>query len=187
MRPAYPEDLLITISGPAGSGKSHCANKLAERFGIPCHSAGSVFRTMAAEKGVPVVEFSKIAESNHEIDREVDRRTAELAKKGGAILEGRLVMWFSGEQRKLSFYLTAPFEERVRRIAEREGIPFKDAFSKTKAREASERQRYRKIYSVDVSDLSRYDFVVNTAKWDKDAIVELLASIIELHIKPKPS
>jgi cytidylate kinase len=183
MTAAFPEDLIITISGPAGSGKSHCATRIAQRFGIPCHSAGSVFRTMAAERGVPVVEFSKIAEADPEIDREVDRRTADLAKKGASVMEGRLVAWFSGRERRLSFYLTAPFEERARRIAERESISLKDASFRTRAREASERRRYKKLYSLDISDLSSYDFVINTAKWDKEAIIDLLESIISLHIK----
>ncbi len=183
MTAAFPDDLIITISGPAGSGKSHCATRIAERFGIPCHSAGSVFRAMAAERGVPVVEFSKIAEFGPEIDSEVDRRTADLAKKGGSIMEGRLVAWFSGDEGKLSFYLTAPFEVRARRIAERESISIKEASARTRAREASERKRYKKLYSLDISDLSSYDFVINTAKWGKDAVIELLASIIAMHIK----
>jgi len=176
--------ILITISGPAGSGKSHCASRLAELYGIPCHSAGSIFRKMAMEKGVSPEEFSKVADKDPKIDKEIDRRTSELAKRGGLILEGRLVSFFSSSSaRKISFYLTAPFEERVKRIAEREGISLKESEAKTRTREESERQRYLAIYGLDVNDLSHYDFVINTALWDKEATVTLLKTIVGTYLK----
>jgi len=177
--------VLITISGPAGSGKSHCASRLAELYGIPRHSAGSIFRKMAMEKGVSLEEFSRMADKNPEIDKEIDRRTSELAKRGGLILEGRLVSFFSSStsMRKISFYLTAPFEERAKRIAEREGTSLKESEEKTRTREGSERQRYLALYGLDVNDLSHYDFVINTALWDKESIVALLKSIVDTYLK----
>ncbi|MCX8181574.1 MAG: AAA family ATPase [Candidatus Methanomethyliaceae archaeon] len=178
------DELLITISGPAGSGKSHCASKLAELYGIPCHSVGSIFRRMASERGLSVEEFSKVVEKDPTIDRELDRRTAELASKGGQIIEGRLVSFFSQSfPNTLSFYLTAPFEERVKRIALREGISIDAAEVRTKMREESEKQRYKSLYNIDIDDLSVYDFVINTSKWDKESVVLLLKEIIDLYLK----
>jgi len=178
----FPTDALVTISGPAGSGKSHCATSLAELYGVECHSSGSIFRKMASERGISLADFSKIAEKDPRIDKEIDKRTEELAEKGGCILEGRLVSWFSSYRPKLSFYLDAPFGIRAKRIAEREGITDKDAIKKTRAREKSERARYKAIYGLDIADLSVYDFVINTAVWDKDSVVELLKSIVDLYI-----
>ncbi|MCX8169746.1 MAG: AAA family ATPase, partial [Candidatus Methanomethyliaceae archaeon] len=80
--------LLITISGPAGAGKSYCAAKLAEIYGIPHYSIGQLFRKMAMERNLTIEEFSKLAERDPSIDRELDRRTMELAKNGGCIIEG---------------------------------------------------------------------------------------------------
>ncbi|MEM4203837.1 MAG: AAA family ATPase [Candidatus Methanomethylicaceae archaeon] len=178
------DTLLITISGPAGSGKSHCASKLAELYGIPCHSVGSIFRRMASERGLSVEEFSKLVEKDPSIDRELDRRTTELARKGGQIIEGRLVSFFSHSfPNTLRFYLTAPFEERVKRIAMREGIPFDKAEVLTRMREESEKQRYKSLYNIDIDDLSVYDFVINTSKWDKESVVLLLKEIIDLYLK----
>jgi cytidylate kinase len=183
---ALKKTLLITISGPAGSGKSHCAMILAEAFDLPCHSAGSIFRRLAKERGVTLEGLTKLAEEDEGIDREIDRRTEELAKAGGVILEGRLVAYFSPPSgNRLSFYLTAPMEERVKRIADREGISIKDARLKTLAREKGERRRYKKIYHFDIGDLSRYDFVINTEIWGKEPIVELLSSIVELFLRTR--
>lgn len=178
------ENLLITISGPAGSGKSHCASKLAELYGLPCHSVGSIFRRMASERGLSIEEFSKLVERDPTIDRELDRRTAEIASKGGQIIEGRLVSFFSKSfPNTLRFYLTAPFNERVKRIALREGIGIKAAEKLTQMREESERQRYKSLYGIDVNDLSIYDFVINTSKWDKESVILLLKAIIDLYLK----
>jgi cytidylate kinase len=177
-----PKGFLVTISGPPGSGKSHCASRLAEIYGVPHHSAGSIFRSIAKERGISVEELSRISASDPSIDREIDLRTEEYAREGSCILEGRLVSWFSGSVPKLSFYLTAPFEVRARRIAEREGIPIEEAVAKTKERQESERQRYLSIYGIDISDLSGYDFVVNTSIWGKDEIVALLRSVIDLYL-----
>ncbi|MGQ9759138.1 MAG: (d)CMP kinase [Candidatus Methanomethylicaceae archaeon] len=177
-------NILVTISGPAGSGKSHCASKLAELYGVPCYSVGSIFRKMASDRGLSLEEFSKIVERDPTIDREIDRRTAELARNGGHIIEGRLVSFFSRFfPNTLKFYLTAPFEERAKRIALREGITLQDAEKRTRMREASERARYKLLYGIDVDDLSVYDFVINTLKWDKESVVILLKEIIDLYLK----
>lgn len=180
---AFPKGFLVTISGPPGSGKSHCASKLAQLYHVPHHSAGSIFRSFAKEKGISVEDLSRISASDPSIDREIDMRTEEHARAGTCILEGRLVSWFSRGVPKLSFYLTAPFEVRAQRIAEREGIPIEEAVRRTRERQESERQRYLSVYGIDISDLSGYDFVVNTSIWGKDEIIALLKSVIDLYIK----
>jgi cytidylate kinase len=183
---ALKKSLLITISGPAGSGKSHCAAALAEAFGLPYHSAGSIFRRVAVERGVTIEELTQLAEEDEEIDREIDGRTEDLAKTGGLILEGRLVAFFSPPGiSRISFYLTAPMDERIKRIADREGISMRNARAKTVAREKGERRRYRKIYGLDIEDLSSYDFVINTSLWGKGSMVELMKSIVELYLRTR--
>ncbi|MCS7097631.1 MAG: AAA family ATPase [Candidatus Methanomethyliaceae archaeon] len=178
------KSLLIIISGPAGAGKSYCASKLAEIYGIPHYSIGQLFRKIAMERNLTIEELSKIAEKDPSIDGELDRRTMELAKKGGCIIEGRLVLFFSRSYpNKLSFYLNAPFEERIKRIASREGISLNEAEKRTKMRELSEKIRYKSLYNIDIDDLSVYDFVINTAKWNKEEIILLLKQIIDLYLK----
>lgn len=180
------KSLIITISGPAGAGKSYCASKLAEIYNIPHYSIGQLFRKMAMERNLSIEEFSKIAEKDPSIDRELDRRTIELAKSGGCIIEGRLVSFFlRTHPNLLSFYLNAPFEERVKRIALREGINIEEAEKRTKMRELSEKSRYKALYNIDIDDLSIYDFVINTAKWNKEEIILLLKQIIDLYLKPR--
>ena len=83
--------MIITVGGLAGTGTTTTAELLSEKLGIPFVSSGSIFRAMAEEKGMSVLEFSEFAESNDKIDKEIDKRQAELAKSSeNLILEGRL-------------------------------------------------------------------------------------------------
>ena len=47
--------MIITIGGLAGTGTTTVARILSERLGIPCVSAGDVFRQMAAEKNMDLL------------------------------------------------------------------------------------------------------------------------------------
>ena len=83
--------MIITVGGLAGTGTTTTAELLSEKLDIPYISAGFVFREMAAERGMSVLEFSEFAEGNDDIDKEIDKRQALKAKEAeNLILEGRL-------------------------------------------------------------------------------------------------
>ena len=64
----------ITIGGLHGTGKSSLADRLAKHFQMRRVSAGVIFRGLAKERGMSLEKFSKFAEGNEEIDRELDAR-----------------------------------------------------------------------------------------------------------------
>ena len=112
--------MIITVGGLAGTGTTTTAEGLSEKLNIPYISAGFVFREMAAEKGMSVLEFSEFAEGNDDIDKEIDRRQAEKAKSAeNLIVEGRLSAYFV-ENADLRVWLVTPFDVRSRRISDRE-------------------------------------------------------------------
>ena len=65
--------VVITISGPHGAGKSTIAKALAKHFGFRYLSAGEVFRKMAREYGMNIIEFTEYVSKHPEIDFEIDR------------------------------------------------------------------------------------------------------------------
>lgn len=169
--------MLIALSGPPGSGKSTVGLEVSKRLKIPFISAGDLFRKMAKERSIPLDDFSKLAEENHEIDRLIDSRQLELAMSHrNAIIDGRLAAFKIPADLKI--LLLAPAEARAARIARREHKPFDQALKETKEREISEQKRYKQIYNIDVRDYSAYDLIINTEKFDQKGVVEIvLASI----------
>jgi len=116
-------DMLITVSGPPGSGKSTNAAGLADRLGLDHVSGGDIFREMAAERDMTPVEFNEFAE-DPQIDRDLDRRLHGIATtRDDLVLESRLAGWLSADHADFRFWFDAPVSTRAERIAERRRSP----------------------------------------------------------------
>ena len=169
--------MIITVSGPPGSGKSTLSMKIAEHFDLELVSSGDVFRAMAEEKGVDLEKFGHIAEADPAIDKEIDRRQVELSKtKGDFLFEGRLSGWLIDADLKIM--LKTDVGVRARRIAGRENISIQQAMHETMARQKSEAKRYMKYYDIDISDLTLYDLVIESSVWDPDATANVAITAI---------
>ncbi len=116
--------MLVTVSGPAGGGKSTLAAALAEALDNEHVSGGDIFRSVADERGLSPVELNKLAEEEAAIDYDLDRRQYELARgRDDLVLESRLAGWLAGDAADIRVWLTAPLTVRLDRIAAREGKP----------------------------------------------------------------
>ena len=171
--------MLITVSGPAGSGKSTLAAGLADRLGYDHVSGGDIFRDIAAERDLTPLELNRLAEEDDQIDRDLDARLRRTAReRDDLVLESRLAGWMAGEFADLKVWLDAPLDVRAARIADREDKDPEIAAEETRARAESEDKRYREYYDIDIDDRSIYDLVVNTARWDADGTLEVVATAV---------
>ncbi|MFC7154160.1 (d)CMP kinase [Halomarina halobia] len=174
--------MLITVSGPAGSGKSTAAAALAEVLGYEHVSGGDIFRSVAAERDLTPLELNRLAEEDDAIDRDLDRRQREIAReRDGLVLESRLAGWMAGDYADLRLWLDAPPAVRAARIAEREEKSIDLARRETEARAESEALRYREYYGIDIRDRSIYDLALNTARLDPDGVVGVIAAFVEVY------
>ena len=172
--------MIITIGGLAGTGTTTLAELLSEKLDIPYISAGFVFREMAAEKGMSVLEFSEFAEGNDEIDKEIDRRQAEKAKLAdNLIVEGRLSAFFV-DNADLKLWLITPFDVRSKRISDREGKAVDVAKNEIITREKSEALRYKEIHNIDISNMDIYDLIINTDSFDPESISEIITTTLKV-------
>ena len=172
--------MIITIGGLAGTGTTTLAQVLSEKLNVPYISAGFIFREMAAERGMSVLEFSEFAEGNVEIDKEIDKRQAEKAKStDNLILEGRLSAFFV-DNADLRICLMTPFDVRSKRIAEREDKSVDVAKSEIIIREESEVLRYKEIHNIDISNMEIYDLIINTDSFDPESISEIITTTLKV-------
>ncbi|MFB6183655.1 MAG: (d)CMP kinase [Haloarculaceae archaeon] len=172
--------MLITVSGPAGSGKSTLAASLADALGYEHVSGGDIFRSLADERGLTPLELNRRAETDDQIDRDLDRRLRATARDEDAlVLESRLAGWMAGDYADLRVWLDAPLDVRAARIADREGKDVEQALEETRARAESEARRYEEYYGIDIGDLSIYDLTLNTARWGPEGVLALVESAVE--------
>lgn len=154
--------LIITVSGPHGTGKSTYARALANSLGMRYLCAGELFRDLARQKGMTLEAFSKYAANNSEVDSMVDARTREEALKGNVVVDAQLGAWMLKNDAALKLLLVASDEIRFKRIAGRDQVSFETAKIETIAREKIQQDRYRKYYGIDVTDQTIYDLKIDT-------------------------
>jgi cytidylate kinase len=173
--------LVVTISGPHGTGKSTYAKMIAKQFKLRYVSAGQLFRELAKEKGVGLEELSRQAAKSPEIDRMIDERSAVEAAKGDAVIEGQLAAWMVKDLPQVRIYVKASDEARIGRIASRDHVDYKTARRQTLQREQIQRDRYKRYYGTDIDDLSPYNIIIDTTNRSVEATsAELMSKIREI-------
>jgi cytidylate kinase len=170
--------MIITIGGLAGSGTTTASKILSELMGIPYISAGDIFRQMAREHDMDILEFSKYAEDNIDVDRQIDQRQAEIAKeKEAIIMEGRLSAYFVDADLKVCF--TAPLDVRAERISQRENKPQDIVKGEIIKRGKSEAKRYQEIHNIEIDNLEVYDLIINSHSFTPESIARIILKASE--------
>lgn len=174
----------ITISGRAGSGKSTVAKLIAKQLNLKHYSAGDLMRQMAFEKKMSLLELSKEAEINPDIDKEIDKKTEKLGRiEDNFIMDSRLAFHFIPDSIKI--FLTVDRKEAARRIfndlrpQEKENLTLDETEKNIIKRENYEKERYKKYYGLNPYDnLVPYDIIVDTTgilpKKAADKIIEFI-------------
>jgi CMP/dCMP kinase len=174
---------VIALGGPPGSGKSTAGRLVADRLDLEYRSAGEIFRAEAARLGMDLAAFGRYAEGHPEVDRELDRTMQALARPG-RLLDGRIqgVLCRRNGTPVRYVVVTADPDERVRRIARRDGQSIAEAAEQVRAREASERARYSRFYGIDL-DREPADLTVDSTH---SPPADVAAAIVEFVRGPGP-
>ena len=168
--------MIITVSGSPGTGTTTLARALAAQLSLRWVNSGELFRKIANEKNISVKEMNRLAEKGPEIDYLIDDAQKALAKEGQGIFEGRL----SGHllPADLKVLLKTDLRTRAERISKRESKLLDDAMQETRIREESEARRYKMYYNIDINDLSAYDLVVDTGKFDEAGTLAVVLAAV---------
>ncbi len=176
----------ITISGDVGSGKSSVSRLLAKKYKLKHYSAGGFTRKLAEKKGITVLELSKLAEKNKEIDKIIDESSKKLENKNNFILDARMGFYFLPKTIKI-FLKTKP-EIAAKRIYDQDRAKeryktLKDALNAVKRRSFSERKRYEKYYHVDHTNKKHYDLILDTSNMTIGETLKRIVKYISKHNK----
>ena len=166
--------MLITVSGPPGSGTTTTSEHVAARLEIDLVPGGAVFRAMAVERGMSLAEFGLYATDHPDVDAELDARLAARAAGGDVLIESRLAGWIAHNEGlpAITVYVDCAPEVRASRVAGREGLAVSRALADNAERERVERNRYLALYAIDILDLSIYDLVLDSGELKPDELAD---------------
>lgn len=173
----------ISLAGDLGSGKSTVAQILIERLGAEYYSTGAIVRSIAAKKGMSVVELNRYMETHPEIDHEIDNGLKELSSLDKMlIIDSRMAWHFTSGTFKV--YLSTDAETSALRIMNANRIgehsaTLEQTVNDTLARRNSEKKRYMEQYGVDIKDLSNYSLIVDTSVATPEEIASLIIDEFE--------
>ncbi len=168
----------IAISSRSGCGNTTVTKMVAEKLGYPM--INFTFRQMAEERGMDFWDFCRLAETDYNIDRELDRRQVEMAMAlPDCVLGSRLAIWMLSDA-DLKVYLTATAETRAKRILRREGGTFEQRYKETVDRDNHDTARYLKIYGIDNTSAEKTaDLVISTDDRTPEEIVSMIIKAVE--------
>jgi|YelNatPaOPRAMG01_1025707.scaffolds.fasta_scaffold43811_2 cytidylate kinase len=176
---------IITIGGLHGVGKSTYGRRLAEAFGLDYVSTGTLFRELAQERGLSIVELSDLSATDPSIDHMIDESSKRLMAEGDVLFDSLLAGYFAKEYESFRIYLWAPPEVRMARIASREGKGLKAAEDETLLRERRELERFKRYYGIDVVDTSVYHLVLDTSLLSLETNLKILSEAIACYLEEK--
>ena len=180
MLPIMNRKHIITISGKPGSGKSSTADKVAELLGYTRHSSGDMVRRVLSKKGMTLAEYNAKAQSDHDLDAEVDEQLRALRTKKDIVVDSRLGFYWIPESFKV--YLDLDLDIATARIfkdsisnsmrgaVEFESHSLGDVAKQVRERMLTEQSRFRKLYGVDPYDKSHFDLIVDTSRQNPQSV-----------------
>ena len=164
----------ITISGLPGSGTSTLVGRLSESRMLSSLNGGDVFREEAANRGLSVANFSELCKTDTSVDHALDERLIESMRdsNGPDIVESRLAGWWAyrEEINCHRIWIEVDVEERLRRVALREGDDIRRR-EESIIREEADRQRYTRLYDIDILSMEPYTTVVDATNLSADEVL----------------
>jgi cytidylate kinase len=180
----------IVISGWPAVGKTTVASKLAQEFGLAMYNGGDILKMLAAEKGYSTEQdnwwdtpeakkFMAERKSDPSFDKKVDKKLAEIVRKGGAVITSYTLPWLVKEEYVIKLWLRGSPENRAKRMANRDDISFAEAKRIIALRDEENKKIYYKLYGFCFGeDLTVFDYVLNTDRLPLDSLIEISKLIV---------
>jgi len=178
----------VTISWPAGSGKSSVVKEIVKQREYETADIGSIFRQMAIDRWLTIAEYDKLIEKNPEEDKTIDEWFRKLVEDSNRDIITSRRMGFYCYPKMLTIRLDVSPEEGARRIFKQNRGKQEKKYNnikETMAANIDRMQRLQKrlldVYNIDFMDTKNYDHIVNTDNKSFEQVVSKVISIIDTH------
>jgi len=181
--------MIISFNGDEGSGKSTIAKKVAEAIGYPRYYMGQIFRDMAAKRGLTLVEYLKLGETDPNIDKEVDDYLLKLAEEqSNFIIESRtawhliphsLKIYLEVDEREGAKRIFKELQENNSRNEDKKVDSIEDVLKSNQRRKETDDLRYKKYYGIDIRDPKNYDFVLDTTNLSREEVLDKTMAFVK--------
>ena len=184
----------VVISGWPAVGKTTIAGKLAEEFGLVMYNGGDILKMLAAEKGystsrddwwdtAEAKKFMRERKSDSSFDKKVDKKLAEIVRKGGAVITSYTLPWLVKEESVIKLWLRGSTENRAKRMANRDDIGFAEAKKIIALRDEENKKIYYRLYGFRFGeDLTVFDYALNTDRLPLDSLIEISKLIVRRQV-----
>lgn len=164
----------VTVFGMAGTGKGTVCKILCEKLGYKSFSGGDFARATADKMGVTLLELDEMSKTDKTIDIERDKVISDFGKNNdNFVVEARLAWYFIPDSFKVCF--VCDFDERTRRVAQREYKDIEVVKQETIQREKSIYERFDKYYGIkDFENEKHFDLVIDTTSILPEQIVHII-------------
>lgn len=163
----YSINMIITISGLPGSGKSTIGKMLAQKLGYKFYSMGDLRGKMAMDRGLTIDELNALGEKEDWTDRQADEYQEKLGKaEDNFIVDGRISFHFIPHSFKV--FLDVDLKEAAKRVFanqrpdEAQAKNVEELASRMRARADQDDLRYKKYYGITFRDKKAFDLVIDT-------------------------
>lgn len=178
--------MIITLWWKAWSWKGTVSKLLAEKLNYEIISIGTLKRKLAEEMWLSILEFNRLwekPENQKEFDLKFEEYQKGLDVNSSVLLESRL--WFLCQPHAFKVFLDVSDEVASQRILWDNRTTdnydsLESTLKATRERNESDRERYIKLYWIDLCDSKNYDFWVSSDnKTPEEVCDEIIAAFEE--------
>jgi cytidylate kinase len=193
----------VAISREAGAGGGEIGRLVAERLRCECFD-NEILSFMADRYGLPKGLLRLVDETtsnwlNETLRLWLDRRAITqdeyvmhvgqlmvlAASQETAVFVGRGAQFVLPRERGLAVRVVAPFEQRIARTMERQGLDRAAASAHVRTTDEGRASYVRRQFHADLADVRLYDLVVNLEHLDLEAAAAVIATAFHRRFAPE--
>ena len=184
---------VITIGRSFGAGGRSVGRQVARRLGVPFYDK-NLLSSVAQRSGLSVRYPASIDEKArpsterifawdqpeppHSLAGRAQREVIEqIAGAGGCVIVGRRAdQVLSSRENLLRVFVTAPVEDRARRVARRDDLTLEKARALVRKADRERAEYYNSLSEGRWGEAASYDLCLDTRRFGADGVVELIVS-----------